>query len=334
MSCAPAERAAVLDAQALAAGRHRGAHAGPPGRCHGPARQGARQAARRARRQVAVRRLAERRNRSRAGAGRRSGRRQGLGRRRLRHGDRRACSRISRNRRCCWRPRRARPAICARSGDEAGGAPLFAEVVDQQHQHRRQRHRAARICWRPISTLLARDGSADAAARMFRASQALQRPGVAQTQAVLARQLSEGDDDASAMFRLAVSRTREIVRTEAEIARLSTKPGAHAPSDLQNLAAGQVQPRRDARRPDPAAGQARRLSALQGAGAAADRARRSAGRASPGRGLLQDDGDRRSPSLRSTPPTTRRSAFRLEPTAPADGQGCRRDPRLHRPDRE
>jgi CHAT domain-containing protein len=87
----------------------------------------------------------------------------------------------------------------------------------------------------PYFALLARDGSADAAALMFRASQALQRPGVAQTQAVLARQLSEGDGDASSMFRLAVSRTREIVRTEAEIARLSTKPNATA-RDLQNLA--------------------------------------------------------------------------------------------------
>jgi CHAT domain-containing protein len=87
--------------------------------------------------------------------------------------------------------------------------------------------------------LLARDGSPDAAARMFRASQALQRPGVAQTQAVLARQMSEGNDEASSMFRLAVTRTREIVRTEAEIARLSAKPGATA-SDMRSLAAAKA----------------------------------------------------------------------------------------------
>ena len=56
---------------------------------------------------------------------------------------------------------------------------------------------------------------------MFRASQVLQRPGVAQTQAVLARQMSEGDGEASALFRLSLNRTREIARTEAEIGQLS-----------------------------------------------------------------------------------------------------------------
>ena len=123
----------------------------------------------------------------------------------------------------------------SRSGDEAGARLLYAEVVDRSTSIA-DSGTALRELLAPYFTLLARDGSADAAARMFRASQALQRPGVAQTQAVLARQLSEGDGDASAMFRLAVSRTREIVRTEAEISRLSTKPGATA-RDLQNLAA-------------------------------------------------------------------------------------------------
>ena len=71
----------------------------------------------------------------------------------------------------------------------------------------------------PYFALLARDGSAEAAAEMFRAAQVLQRPGVAQTQAVLARQMSEGNDEAADLFRLAVARTRDIARTEAEIAR-------------------------------------------------------------------------------------------------------------------
>jgi len=59
------------------------------------------------------------------------------------------------------------------------------------------------------------------AEKLFMASQLLQRPGVAQTQAVLARELSEGDDEASALFRLAVTRTREIARTDAEIEALA-----------------------------------------------------------------------------------------------------------------
>jgi len=123
----------------------------------------------------------------------------------------------------------------ARSGDQAGARALYGEVVDKSSGIA-DSGAALRELLAPYFSLLAGDGSAEAAALMFRASQALQRPGVAQTQAVLARQLSEGDDDAAAMFRLAVSRTREIVRSEAEIARLSTKPDATA-RDLQNLAA-------------------------------------------------------------------------------------------------
>jgi CHAT domain-containing protein len=115
----------------------------------------------------------------------------------------------------------------ARNGDEAGARALFAEVVDQS-ANIADSGTALRDLLAPYFAVLARDGSADAAALMFRASQALQRPGVAQTQAVLARQLSEGDDEASAMFRLAVARTREIVRTEAEIDTLSAKPGLTA----------------------------------------------------------------------------------------------------------
>ena len=126
----------------------------------------------------------------------------------------------------------------SRSGDEAGARAWFAEVVDESSGVP-DSGTALRELLAPYFALLARDGSADAAARMFRASQALQRPGVAQTQAVLARQMSEGNDEASALFRLAVTRTREIVRTESEITRLSTKPGATA-NDMTNLAAAKA----------------------------------------------------------------------------------------------
>ena len=126
----------------------------------------------------------------------------------------------------------------ARSGNAVGANVLFAEVVDQSAGVP-DSGTALRELLAPYFALLAREGSADAAARMFLASQALQRPGVAQTQAVLARQMSEGNDEASAMFRLAVTRTREIVRTEAEIARLSTKPSPTS-QDLGNLAAAKA----------------------------------------------------------------------------------------------
>ena len=131
---------------------------------------------------------------------------------------------------------RARKAgFMARGGDSAGARSLFAEVVDQSSLIP-DSGIALRDLLTPYFEMLAQDGSAASAALMFKASQALARPGVAQTQAVLARQLSEGDGEASSLFRLAVARTREIARTEAEVVELSGKK-APTPADLATLAA-------------------------------------------------------------------------------------------------
>ena len=106
-----------------------------------------------------------------------------------------------------------------RGGDAAGGRALFAEVVDQSNAAG-DASTALRGLLGPYFDLLALEGNSDAAAAMFVASQTLQRPGVAQTQAILARQYSGGSDEGSAMFRLAVARTREILREEGEVRRL------------------------------------------------------------------------------------------------------------------
>jgi hypothetical protein len=84
-----------------------------------------------------------------------------------------------------------------------------------------------------------RDGTAEGTAAMFRAAQLLQRPGVAQTQAILARQYSAGNDEGSALFRLAVARTREIVRQDAEIRRLEALEGRTAAQD-QSIVTGKA----------------------------------------------------------------------------------------------
>ena len=47
------------------------------------------------------------------------------------------------------------------------------------------------------------------------------RPGLAQTQAVLARELSGGTDEASRLFRQAVILTRQAERARIELARLT-----------------------------------------------------------------------------------------------------------------
>ena len=131
--------------------------------------------------------------------------------------------------------RARKAAFLARSGDGVSARTLFADVVDQSALIP-DSGIALRDLLTPYFELLARDGSPASAALMFRAAQALARPGVAQTQAVLARQLSEGDGEASSLFRLAVARTREIARTEAEVIDLSTKK-APSPAELATLAA-------------------------------------------------------------------------------------------------
>ena len=58
------------------------------------------------------------------------------------------------------------------------------------------------------------------AADFFLASETLVRPGVAQTQAILARQFSKGADELSNLFRQAVALTRDVERTRVELSRV------------------------------------------------------------------------------------------------------------------
>jgi CHAT domain-containing protein len=72
--------------------------------------------------------------------------------------------------------------------------------------------------------LVARGDDPAAAADLFAASQILVRPGVAQTQAVLARELSGGSDEAAGLFRQSVNLTRDLERARIELARLQGAP--------------------------------------------------------------------------------------------------------------
>jgi CHAT domain-containing protein len=69
----------------------------------------------------------------------------------------------------------------------------------------------------------------------FLATETLVRPGVADTQAVLARELSGGSDEASALFRQSVNLTRDIERNRIELARLGSADQIKA-QDEQRLA--------------------------------------------------------------------------------------------------
>lgn len=122
-------------------------------------------------------------------------------------------------------------AFLARTRDTAGARVLYGNVVDRSESVV-DSGPVLRELLAPYFAMLAADGSPEASAAMFRASQVLQRPGVAQTQAILAREMSEGSDEASALFRLSLKRTREIARTEAEVAQLSALP---TPSERETM---------------------------------------------------------------------------------------------------
>jgi CHAT domain-containing protein len=135
-----------------------------------------------------------------------------------------------------------------RGGDTANGRALFDQVVIESESVR-DSSTALRGLLGPYFDLLAQQGDAQAASSMFVASQMLQRPGVAQTQAILARQYSSGSEEGSALFRLAVARTREILREEGEIRQLESTPNrtvaqeqvlAASKTSLEALRADQV----------------------------------------------------------------------------------------------
>lgn len=128
-------------------------------------------------------------------------------------------------------------AFLGRTGQAGAARALYAQVVDESTGIA-DSGATLRDLLPPYFALLASAGGADAAAQMFTASQVLQRPGVAQTQAILAREMSEGNDEASSLFRLSVARSREIARTEVDIARLSALT-APTPQEVQNLASAQ-----------------------------------------------------------------------------------------------
>ncbi len=116
---------------------------------------------------------------------------------------------------------------------------LFEEIVDESEDIP-SAAASLKYLLAPYFALLGDRLATDASVgpKFYRAAQLLQRPGVAQTQAVFARELSEGDDEAAALFRLTVSRTRAIARTAADIARLSDVPEL-SPAGQQALSEAQ-----------------------------------------------------------------------------------------------
>ena len=131
------------------------------------------------------------------------------------------CSRpIIRARPRCSTPRRGSPAISPAPASSRPPRRCSATSSIRSPTPATCR-RASPTCFGPMSTCCSKKGGDPAAtAEMFAATQLMVRPGLAQTQAVLARELTGGTDEASRLFRQSVTLTRQIERARIELARL------------------------------------------------------------------------------------------------------------------
>src|SRR4051794_23634683 len=107
----------------------------------------------------------------------------------------------------------------ARTGQLITAEAMFRDIVHSQPHASNLPPSFAHVLRPYVDLLLKKTGDAAATDEMFAATQLMVRPGLAQTQAVLARELSGGTDEASRLFRQSVTLTRQIERARIELAR-------------------------------------------------------------------------------------------------------------------
>ncbi|HEU5482522.1 MAG TPA: CHAT domain-containing protein, partial [Sphingomicrobium sp.] len=107
----------------------------------------------------------------------------------------------------------------------------FRDIVHSQSDASNLPPSFARVLRPYIDILLKKQNDPAAAAEIFAATQLMVRPGLAQTQAVLARELSGGTDEAARLFRQAVTLTRQVERNRIALARIEDQPNP-TPQDL------------------------------------------------------------------------------------------------------
>jgi CHAT domain-containing protein len=124
---------------------------------------------------------------------------------------------------------RARLAgFLARNGQLGTAEAMFRDIVHSQADASNLPPSFARVLRPYVDTLLKKGGDPAATAEIFATTQLMMRPGLAQTQAVLARELSGGTDEATRLFRQAVTLTRQVERTRVQLAHYDSlaKPSA------------------------------------------------------------------------------------------------------------
>ncbi len=142
----------------------------------------------------------------------------------------------------------------ARSGQLATAEAMFRDIVHSQPDTSNLPPSFADVLRPYVDLLLKKGDDPAAAAEIFAATQLMVRPGLAQTQAVLARELSGGTDEASRLFRQSVTLTRQVERARIELARLTdiAKPNARRASACACfLRRRSISRRRSSSRPRP-----------------------------------------------------------------------------------
>jgi CHAT domain-containing protein len=116
-------------------------------------------------------------------------------------------------------------AFLTRQGQDDKALAIYRDVVTALAGSQRSTTGMANMM-APYYRLLASRAATDPTAigDFFVASQLQVRPGVADTQAVLARELSSGSDDGARLFRQATTLNRDIERARIEDARLAQLP--------------------------------------------------------------------------------------------------------------
>jgi CHAT domain-containing protein/tetratricopeptide (TPR) repeat protein len=112
----------------------------------------------------------------------------------------------------------------ARSGQLVPAEAMFKQIVHSQADASNLPPSFARVLRPYLDILLKKQGDPAATAEIFATSQLMMRPGLAQTQAVLARELTGGTDEAARLFRQAVTLTRQVERSRSALARLEALP--------------------------------------------------------------------------------------------------------------
>ena len=118
----------------------------------------------------------------------------------------------------------------ARKGQLEAAEAMFREIVHSQPDTSNLPPSFAQVL-RPYVDILLKKGDPASKDEIFATTQLMVRPGLAQTQAVLARQLTGGTSEASRLFRQSVTLTRQIERARVELSRLEASPKM-APEEL------------------------------------------------------------------------------------------------------